>query len=393
MNFDFIIVGGGAHGCAVAYELARSGAGSIAVIERESIAHEASGGFGKRGVRANGRDLRELPLMREAYELWPSLEEELGAETGYERTGGVYLVEGDARTGHRGLSAIDARVRTQNGLGIPTERWERDRLQQSYPGVSSAVRAAIHTPMDGVSSQEMTTHAYASAARSLGVEFFENTSVTALETDSDGTVLAVHTDKEVRLRVRRSVLLANNAGAPALVSHAFGIELPVWTIYPQALLLHAERPANIPMLTAHDSKPLSVKVLKDDVIMLSGGWRGHLPPQARRGATVEENIAGNIQTLETVFPDLGALEILAADASRAETSTVDEIPVIGPVAKNAFVATGWSGHGWALVPSVAKRLSVTMSTQRLDNGLAAFSPKRFSTASAPLASLERGSHA
>lgn len=390
MNFDFIIVGGGAHGCAVAYELARSGAGSIAVIEQDSIAHEASGGLGKRGVRANGRDLRELPLMREAYEIWPALAAELGADTGYQRTGGAYLVEGDAQTGHRGLSAIDARVRTQKELGIPTERWDRDQVQESYPGVSTAVEAAIHTPLDGVSSQELTTHAYASAARSLGAEFFEKTSVSSLETDSKGVVRAVLTEAGARIGVKRSILLANNAGAPPLVAHAFGMELPVWTIYPQALLLRAEKPSNIPMLTAHDNKPLSVKVLDDDIIMLSGGWRGKLPPQARRGQTVEKNVQGNVQTLESVFPNLGKLEVLEADASRAETSTVDQIPVIGPVAKNAFVATGWSGHGWALVPAVAKSLSATMTAQRLDTGLEAFSPMRFGSAFTP---IESGTHA
>ena len=53
----------------------------------------ASGGKGKRGVRANGRDLRELPLMRMAYERWPALQGEIGAPTGYERTGHLQLIE------------------------------------------------------------------------------------------------------------------------------------------------------------------------------------------------------------------------------------------------------------------------------------------------------------
>ena len=39
---------------------------------------------------ANGRDIRELPLMREAYDLWPNLHEVLGAATGYERVGHLF---------------------------------------------------------------------------------------------------------------------------------------------------------------------------------------------------------------------------------------------------------------------------------------------------------------
>ena len=69
---DFVIVGGGIYGCGVAWELARRG-GEVLLLEAATVAGGASGGKGKRGVRANGRDLRELPLMRLAYPRWPDL--------------------------------------------------------------------------------------------------------------------------------------------------------------------------------------------------------------------------------------------------------------------------------------------------------------------------------
>jgi len=74
---DFVIVGGGVYGAGVAWELARRGA-DVLLLEAQQIACGASGGLGKRGVRANGRDLRELPLMRLAYDLWPTLAEDIG---------------------------------------------------------------------------------------------------------------------------------------------------------------------------------------------------------------------------------------------------------------------------------------------------------------------------
>ena len=89
---DFVIVGGGVYGSGVAWELARRGA-EVVLLEARQIASGASGGLGKRGVRANGRDVRDLPLMRLAYDLWPVLNEMLGAPTGYERTGHVQLIE------------------------------------------------------------------------------------------------------------------------------------------------------------------------------------------------------------------------------------------------------------------------------------------------------------
>jgi sarcosine oxidase subunit beta len=92
---DFVIVGGGVYGAGVAWELAKRGA-DVLVLEAGEIASGASGGLGKRGVRANGRDIRELPLMRTAYELWPDLHEQLGAPTGYERGGNLHFLELDS---------------------------------------------------------------------------------------------------------------------------------------------------------------------------------------------------------------------------------------------------------------------------------------------------------
>ena len=63
---DFVIIGGGVYGVATAWHLARTGA-SVTVLERKTVASGASGGPGRRGVRANFRDRRELALMRAAY--------------------------------------------------------------------------------------------------------------------------------------------------------------------------------------------------------------------------------------------------------------------------------------------------------------------------------------
>ncbi|WP_051298085.1 NAD(P)/FAD-dependent oxidoreductase [Brevibacterium album] len=377
MKYDYIIIGGGVHGCAAAYHLAASGAGSIAVIETATLAAEASGGRGKRGVRANRRDLREMPLMREACELWPTLADELGADTGYVRTGGICLVSGNAANGHNGLAAVEATAGAQNALGIPTEVWDRDRILTRLPGIDTTTKAGIYAPLDGVASHGATTQAYAEAGRRLGVDFFENTTAVKIETNASGAAASVLTATEDVFTIGKQLLLANNAGANPLLADLPGGELPLWTIYPQAVFLRSRNRPEIPLLTAHDSRPLSVKVLDDGVIMLSGGWRGTLDPATGRGRTREENIAGNIRSLTETFPGLGELEVIDADASRTETASVDLIPTIGYVAPNVMVATGWSGHGWALAPAVAPRVAESLRARRADSAFAPFSPDRF----------------
>ena len=129
MRAEFVIVGGGIYGVATAWELATRGA-EVLVLEATDIAAGASGGVGKRGVRANARDLRELPLMRMAYDRWPRLAAELGADTGYERTGHLQLYER-----HHDIGAADVRARVQSAMGIPSTHLEGDRVRDVEPGL------------------------------------------------------------------------------------------------------------------------------------------------------------------------------------------------------------------------------------------------------------------
>lgn len=355
MAAEFVIVGGGAYGCAVAYHLASSGA-SVRVLEAGSIAQGASGGLGKRGVRANRRDIRELPLMREAYELWPELESHLGAPTGYERTGGICLIEREVVGVSGGLVSAQAHASVQRSFGVPTELWDADRVQATFPGIAEQVKAGLYAPLDGVASQQATTEAYASAARGAGVSITEDTAVDAVRSRTGGGA-AVTTETGEEIVASRGVLLTNNAAAAEVVMRSLSVELPLWTIYPQALLLRASRDVTIPLLTSHDHRALSVKVLDDDLIMLSGGWRGRYNSETQRGELDPQAVSGNIEQLTAVFPGLGELAVVDAEASRPESVAVDQVPFIGEITDSIFLATGWSGHGWALVPSASRHIA------------------------------------
>lgn len=374
VEFDFVIVGGGVYGMATAYHLARLGAESVAVLEREKPAAGSSGGFGQRGVRANRRDIRELPLMREANLVWPTLHEELGGETGYARTGGTYLIEGPARTGFKGIDAAETYARMQTALGVPTELWDREHVRSVYPGISDDVQGASFVPTDGVASHEQTTLSYAHAARRLGAQIMHGTGAASLLTASDGHVAGVVTDDGDTITARRDVILLANGGSRQLVADATGIELPAWTIYPLASQLRTSTSAQIPMLTGHETRPLSVKMLGNDV-MLSGGWRGQATADGSEMAA--ERLAGNIEVLQRIFPYLDDLEVITADASRAESASVDQIPIIGRCATNLFVATGWSGHGWAIAPVVSRLIAEDVLLGTPSPLLAPFSPHRF----------------
>jgi sarcosine oxidase subunit beta len=347
-RWEYVIVGGGIHGVATAWHLSRRGS-EVLLLESRTIASGASGGLGKRGVRANGRDIRELPLMRAAYEIWPSLESELGHPTGWERVGHLRLYER-----HHDVGAATARARVQSKAGIPTQHLDRDAAREIEPGLSDVVLGALHCPHDGVADHNATTHGFAARAREAGVEVREGAKVTGLEIGG-GRVVAVLLEDGERIEVGRDVLLLNNAGVADMLFDTFDRRLPVWSIFPQAMATEPAAAAPFRSLFGHEHRPLALKMLPDGSVMLSGGWRGRRNPETGEGETLAAAVAGNWAEAVRIFPALEGLELVTARADRAETSCVDDIPIIDrlPEAPNLLFATGWSGHGWAIAPAVA----------------------------------------
>ena len=88
---DAVVIGGGIIGVCTAYHLAKKGI-AVAVCEKGVIAGEQSSrNWG--WCRTMGRDLAEIPLSVESLRMWATMNEDVGAETGFRRTGIVYLCE------------------------------------------------------------------------------------------------------------------------------------------------------------------------------------------------------------------------------------------------------------------------------------------------------------
>ncbi|MCB0127418.1 MAG: FAD-binding oxidoreductase, partial [Caldilineaceae bacterium] len=222
---DYIIVGGGVYGCGIAWELARRGA-AVLLLEAGALAGGASGGLGKRGVRANGRDLRELPLMRMAYEQWPTLHDELGHDTGYERVGHLQIIERP-----RDLVGASARAWTQQQQGIATQVLDSAALCEREPYVNEAVLGALYCPNDGIADHTATTLGYAAAAQRAGAQIRPETRVTAIEQKA-GRVTAVQTATAERIAVGKALILLANSAVPSLLETAFQLTLPIWSRLP-----------------------------------------------------------------------------------------------------------------------------------------------------------------
>ena len=245
-----LIVGGGVYGAAVAWHLAARGE-EVCLVEACQIGAGASGGPGRRGVRANYRDHRELPLMIRAREIWPSLHERLGTPPLFERTGQLTLIERD-------MDLPEARVRAglQSRLGVSTRVLSGDELRELEPDVAPAIQAAVYCPDDGVADHGATTRAYAEAAQAAGAEVLEGVSVRRVLAQN-GRATAVETAAGDQIDLPGNLLLLANAGVPELVRP--WIELPTWNLPFQILMSRPLVDNPVRHLVGHAHRTLSLK--------------------------------------------------------------------------------------------------------------------------------------
>lgn len=212
---DVVVIGGGIAGSAAAYALAKKGL-SVALLDKGRIGGEqTSRNWG--WCRQQHRDLRELPLAMKSLEIWGELGRELGVETGFRRTGLIYVTTRpadlaqweawtlrarDHQMHSRVLSGAEARAMTQGS----TVDWI----------------GGVHSPTDGRAEPSLAGPAIAEGARRLGVTIHQDCAARGLETEA-GKVSAVLTEKGV-IRTR-AVLCAGGAWS-GLFCRRHGVRLP-----------------------------------------------------------------------------------------------------------------------------------------------------------------------
>ncbi len=166
---EIVIIGGGIYGTSLAYQLASAGK-TVTLLEAGEIAGGASGGPGERGVRANGRDLRELPICAIAQKLWGELSGQVSrAASASAASAGCKIY--DVSYGHREhevLGRMAAIAAAQTSLGTPSEVLTRDEALAREPELAPGIVGAIYCPDDGVGDHTFATRQFAKEAAKAG---------------------------------------------------------------------------------------------------------------------------------------------------------------------------------------------------------------------------------
>ena len=344
------VVGGGLMGLSAAFHLCRVDPGArVTVLEREGVGAAASGASAA-GVRVMGRDPAERALALASLARWPDLDRELEAPTGYRRGGGLRVALDDAS-----WREAPAWVAEQQADGVPVELVDADAAGRLAPGIAPACRGGAHCAIDGQADAMATVRAFATAARRLGARVEEGAGARALVVER-GRLTAVERDDGRRLDCDAAIVTAG-AWTGALLA-TVGVRLPIET-RPLQMLLTEPAPVGLaPVLGAFDHQ-LSLKQLGDGAYLIGGGWPARVTDHAaNRYELLDESVKASLDTARTVYPPLAGCA-LARGWAGLEAFTPNDLPMIGPIPgiEGLVAATGFSGHGFALSPTIGDVLS------------------------------------
>jgi glycine/D-amino acid oxidase-like deaminating enzyme len=214
---DVVVIGGGIVGAATAYELARRGV-AVTLVEAESLAFGATGrnlGYVWVHTRRIGP---ELDLVMDTVNRLPTLAQELGAEFGLRRNGGLIFALTDAQ---RRVLAEFVERRVADGLDM--RLLDGDEARDLVPLLPPTVVGATFCPLDAQIESTRYVRAFAGAAERCGATILEGTAVRRIVVEG-GRVVGVDTDAG---RIwSGSVVIAAGGWSPDLARDV-GLELPI----------------------------------------------------------------------------------------------------------------------------------------------------------------------
>ena len=370
-RYDVVIIGGGAHGLACAYYLAKNqGITDVAVLEKRYI---GSGGSGRNTtiIRSNYLTPEGVRFYDESVKLYEQMSAEFDFNVMFSQRGHLTLAhtDGALRTMRRRaevnqLQGVDSRViypEEIKRLCPPIDVSEHPR----YP-----ILGALYHPPGGIIRHDAVVWGYATHADRMGVHIHQLTEVIGIESEQ-GKVTAVNTS---RGRINTGMVLNATAGWCTTIADMADVRLPVTTFPLQACVTEPLKPFLDVVIV---SGSLHVYVSQSDRgELVMGAAVDPFASYSTRGSLgFTEGIAGHMLEL---FPSLSHVRILRQWGGLCDM-TPDYSPIMGFTPVEGFVVdVGWGTYGFKASPVSGKRMAELIATNKTPELLQPFRLSRFS---------------
>lgn len=370
-QYDAVIIGGGLHGLATAYFLAKAhGMNRVAVIEKRYI------GFGGAGrntaiVRANQRTKENLPLYKEGLELWPRLTRELDFNLMFNNCGNLNLAHSEAAIGTLRLQVTSAQF-----YGIESDLLDAHQCKELIPAldISEAltypVLGGMYHPPGGTLRHDGVVWALAKEAARHGVHIHQRTEALGIGVEK-GKVQSVETNRG-KIRTHR-VLNAAGAYAP-LISSMVGIRLPIHVLSIQAMVTEPLKPLLNHVISSGAYHCYANQTLKGEIV--TGAHMDPWPNYTTRSSAFY--IKHQAEALTELLPCLKGVKFMRAWAGLADM-TPDMAPIIDgnePI-EGYYMDCGWGYFGFKASAVTGKYLAQFMATALCPEILQPFTLRRY----------------
>ncbi|MFB1015333.1 MAG: sarcosine oxidase subunit beta [Alteromonadaceae bacterium] len=371
-HYDVVIIGGGGHGLATAYYLAKEhGITNIAVIEKGYL----GGGNTARNttiVRSNYLWDEASHLYEHSLKLWEGLAQELNYNLMFSQRGVLNL-------GHtlQDMRDIERRVNANRLNGIDGEVLTNAQVQEKVPildcsqGARYPVMGASWQARAGTARHDAVAWGYARAADALGVDLLQQTEVTGIRR-KDGAVEGVETNRGF---ISANKVGSVTAGNSSLIAKMVGMELPLESHPLQAMVSEPLKPIlNTVVMSNHVHGYISQSD-KGDLVIGAGidSYLGY----GQRGSfnVVEHTIAAIIE----MFPIFSRVRLNRAWGGVVDTCP-DACPIISKTpTKGLYFNCGWGTGGFKATPGSGHVFAHTIAHDEPHPLAKPFSLDRFSS--------------
>ena len=368
-RYDVVIVGGGAHGLAIAAELAARGIRDVAVLERAWVGSGAST-RSTAIVRATGRTRAGVALASDALLRAEHLSKELDHGPLFSRRGLLELAhtERDLTVAHE-RAEVGREVDTDSRVVYP------DELASLCPSLDLTDRprlpivGALYHPPAGVLRHDAVVWAYARRADRAGVHIHQDTPVTGIDV-RDGRVTGVRTG---RGDVATGTVISASGGSTSEVCRMAGVTTPLDTFSQQAFVTEPLRPFLDRILVSEALRVSISQTDRGEVLVGAGIGRYASSSQASTLDVLEVTAAHTLELL----PILGRVHLMRAWGGLCDV-TPDGSPIVGLTDVAGFVVDGgWGADGFAATPAVGAAIADLVHGGAVPDLIAPFAIDRF----------------
>jgi sarcosine oxidase subunit beta len=371
-SYEVVIVGGGGHGLATAYYLAKNhGITDVAVLERGWLA----GGNITRNttiIRSNYLWDESAAIYEHSLKLWEGLEAELGYDLLFSQRGVLNLAHSlqDVRDGVRRVNAN--RLNGIDGEWLePAGVAEVCPIVDVSPNVRYPVLGATFQPRGGIARHENVAWGFARAADMLGVDLVQGCEVMGIEV-WDGRAIAVETNLG-RITAGKIGLVA--AGHSSLLAGMAGLRVPIQTHPLQALVSELYEDVLGTVVMSNAVHVYVSQAHKGELVM--GAGIDPYNSYRRRGSfhVIESQLAAALE----LFPLFSSANVLRTWAGIVDVSP-DASPIVGQTPVDGlYLNCGWGTGGFKATPGSGWAFAWTLAHGEPHELNAPFSLERFVT--------------